>query len=62
MVASTADTVTFSLAGFVLFLAIVVVWRIITRDPRIRKIRFGVFYEREREGDDEDTWGKTPDG
>lgn len=49
---SGADTVTFSLVGFVVVLAIVVVWRLVGHDRRIRTVRFGVFYERELEGDE----------
>ena len=50
--ASTADTVTFSAVGFVIIVAIVVVWRILVYDRSIRRIRLGIFYEREREGDE----------
>jgi hypothetical protein len=53
VVASGADTVTFSVIGFVLLIAAVAVWRVVIHDPRIRKVRFGVFYERERCGEDE---------
>lgn len=54
MLASTANTVTFSVIGFVLVLAIVVVWRILMHDKTIRRIRLGIFYERERERDDDE--------
>jgi hypothetical protein len=51
--ASTAHTVTLSLVGLVLLVAVIVVWRLVVHDPRIRKVRFGVFYERDRT-DEED--------
>ena len=54
LAASASDTVTFSLVGFVIVIALLVVWRLVVRDPRIRKVRFGVFYEREREDDELD--------
>lgn len=44
---STADTVTFSLVGFVVLLAAIVVWRIVGRDKAVRRLRFGFFYERD---------------
>lgn len=46
--ASAAHTVTLSLVGLILIIAVIVVWRVIVHDPRIRKVRFGVFYERDR--------------
>ncbi len=49
--ADTAHTVTFSVIGFILLVAVVVVWRILMHDASIRKVRFGVFYERERDED-----------
>lgn len=49
MLSTGADTVTFSLVGFVLFVAVVVVWRVVVHDRQIRRVRFGVFYERERD-------------
>lgn len=51
MTASGATTVTFSVVGFVLFVAVIVVWRILMHDKAITRIRFGVFYERERAED-----------
>jgi hypothetical protein len=67
MIANTAHTVTISVIGFVLLVAVIVVWRILIHDTSIRKVRFGVFYERVRDKDmDEreeriarkDEWGK----
>ena len=47
VVASTADTITFSLVGFVVALAAIVIWRIVGRDKAVRRLRFGFFYERD---------------
>lgn len=52
MTASTADTITFSLVGFVVVVAVVVIWRVLGHDHTVRRVRFGVFYERERDGDE----------
>jgi len=52
MIANTAHTVTLSVIGFVLLVAVVVVWRILMHDRTIRRVRFGVFYERERDDDE----------
>jgi hypothetical protein len=51
--ASTADTVTLSLIGFVILVAAIVVWRIVLHARTVRRVRFGIFYERERDKDDE---------
>lgn len=51
MTASTANTITFSVIGFVLLIIVVVVWRILIHDKAIARVRFGVFYERERDED-----------
>jgi hypothetical protein len=48
-----ADQVTFTVVGLVIFIALVVVWRVAVHDRSISRIRFGVFYEREREKDDD---------
>jgi hypothetical protein len=58
MLASTANTVTLSVVGFVLLVVVVVVWRVLMHDKAIRRIRFGVFYERER--DDEYDYSEPP--
>lgn len=47
-----AEVVEFSLVGFAVVVAAVVVWRVVMRDPTIRKVRFGFFYEREREDEE----------
>jgi hypothetical protein len=52
--ATAADTVTFSLVGFVVVVAAIVVWRVVLHDRSVRRVRFGVFYERERNGDDKE--------
>jgi hypothetical protein len=52
MTANTANTVTISVVGFVLALALIVVWRLVHGDDRIRRVRFGVFYERDRDEDE----------
>jgi hypothetical protein len=49
MVASTADAVTFSLLGVVVVIGLIVIWRVVIHDRTIRKVRFGVFWERERD-------------
>lgn len=46
---SAADTITFSLVGFVIVVAAVVIWRVVIRDPNVRRVRFGFFYERDKE-------------
>ena len=53
MITDTAHTVTFSVVGFILLVAVVVVWRILMHDATIRRVRFGVFYERDRDEDEE---------
>jgi hypothetical protein len=50
---NTAHTVTISVIGFVLLVAVIVVWRILIHDSSIRKVRFGVFYERLRDQDED---------
>jgi hypothetical protein len=50
VVSRTADTITFSTIGFIIILALIVVWRLIVKDRNrqdIRRIRFGIFYERD---------------
>lgn len=48
MIAALGDTVAVILIVFALVMAAIVVWRIVARgNPRIRRIRLGVFYERE---------------
>jgi hypothetical protein len=48
MTAALGDTVAVILIVFALAMAAIVVWRIVARgNPRIRRIRLGVFYERE---------------
>ena len=67
--ASTADTVTFSLVGFIVVIGAIVVWRIVGRDKAVRRIRFGFFYERdldprhlsEEGGEVEDAWERPPE-
>jgi hypothetical protein len=34
--------------------AVIAAWRVLVHDKTIRRIRFGVFYEREREADEFD--------
>ena len=46
---STADGITVTLVGLAIFIALVVAWRTLVHDRAIRRIRFGVFYERERD-------------
>jgi len=50
VIARTADTITFGGITFIIVLALIVVWRLIVKDrsrDRIRRIRFGIFYERD---------------
>jgi hypothetical protein len=55
-----ADTVTFTLVGFVIVIALVVVWRVLVHDRAIRRIRLGVFYERERDDDPDERHERLP--
>lgn len=41
-----------ALAGFAAVILVVVIWRVVIHDKTIRKVRLGVFYEREREDDE----------
>jgi hypothetical protein len=59
--AAAADTITFSLIGFVVVIAAIVVWRVVVHDPTIRKVRFGVFYERERTDDEDEDEPEEPE-
>jgi hypothetical protein len=52
---TNGDIVFGGLVGFVIVLALIVVWRVVVHDETIRKIRFGVFYERERD-EKEEAW------
>lgn len=56
-----ADGITVTVVGAVIFVAVVVVWRVAVHDRGVSKVRFGVFYERERDGDDLEP-GETPRG
>jgi len=49
VIARTADTVTLTVVGFLLLVAVVVIWRVLVHDRNVRRIRLGVFYERERD-------------
>jgi hypothetical protein len=51
---STGNGTTFAVVGGVILVAFIIVWRIVVHDRAIRRIRFGFFYERERECDEED--------
>ena len=51
MTASTANTVTFTVIGFVALVVAIVIWRVVIHDKAIQRVRFGVFYERERNED-----------
>lgn len=53
MIASGAETVTLSLVGFLIVVAVIVIWRVLVHDRGVRRIRLGVFYERERDEDEE---------
>jgi hypothetical protein len=46
---STGDGITYTIVGVVLFVAIVAVWRVVVHDRTITRVRFGIFYERERD-------------
>lgn len=50
---SNADGVVWSVVGLFVVVALIVLWRVAVYDPSIRRVRFGVFYERERTPDDE---------
>jgi hypothetical protein len=47
-----ASGVAYTLIGLVVLVAVIAAWRVLVHDKTIRRIRFGVFYEREREPDD----------
>lgn len=51
IVAGSADTITLGVVGVAFVIAVVVVWRVLMHDKRVRRIRFGIFYERERDED-----------
>lgn len=51
---TTGNAVADTVIGVFVLVALIVVWRVLLRDPSIRRVRLGVFYERERDGDDED--------
>lgn len=55
MVAATTGTVAIGgVAGVVIILLLVAVWRVVIHDPTVRRVRFGVFYERERDKEERD--------
>jgi hypothetical protein len=52
---SGANGVFWALVGLAVFIALVVAWRVTIHDRAVSRVRFGVFYERERDDDyDED--------
>lgn len=49
-----ADGILYTLIALVVVLAVIAAWRVLVHDRSIRRIRFGVFYERERNHDEHD--------
>jgi hypothetical protein len=47
--ASVGADLLYALVAFVVLLAAVALWRVKWHDPRIRRFRFGFFYERDRD-------------
>jgi hypothetical protein len=54
MVALTPAEITLTLIGLFAAILIIVIIRIVTHDRRIRRVRLGVFYERDRNGEPDD--------
>jgi hypothetical protein len=54
MLAVNADGIFWALVALAIVLVLAVIWRVIVNDRNIRRVRFGVFWERERDGDKED--------
>jgi hypothetical protein len=51
--ASFATDLLYGLVAFVVVLAALALWRVKWHDPRVHRIRLGVFFERDRELDDD---------
>jgi uncharacterized membrane protein YqiK len=53
VLASTGTTVLLVLVAIAVVVVLVVLWRVWVADRTVRRIRIGLFYERDRLGDDE---------
>ena len=54
MIASTVDWELLLAIGLLLALALILGYRLLDRDPRVRRTRYGFFVERDRFEDDEE--------
>jgi hypothetical protein len=54
MIALSPAEITLTVIGLFAAILIIVIIRIVTHDRRIRRVRLGVFYERDRNGEDDD--------
>jgi hypothetical protein len=59
--ASNADAIVATTIGLFIFVALVTAWRVLIHDRSIRRIRMGVFYEREHEDEKRDPWERPPE-
>jgi hypothetical protein len=47
------EAIVYALVGVAVVVALIAVWRVALHDRTIRRVRFGVFYERDRDKDDD---------
>lgn len=60
MLAATFDAPTLITTGLIIVLAMVLGYRLINRDPNVRRSRWGVFVERDRFDDEGDVYTFDP--
>jgi hypothetical protein len=55
MIAISPAEITLTVIGLFAAILIIVIIRVVTHDRRIRRVRLGVFYERDRDNDEQQT-------
>jgi hypothetical protein len=60
LIASAADAIIVTTIAVFVFIAVIAIWRVLVHDRSVRRIRLGIFYERER-ADEEDPWERAPE-
>lgn len=60
MIAATVDWKVLTIAGVLILVAMILGYRLLNRDPDVRRARYGFFVERDRYTDDEPFWPNLP--